>query len=125
MTEWIKYTGSDEQIAEIKNASNGYLLRSSYGTVKANTEIFTSDLNDFLVVSTHYLICNPSPLADMICQQARTGQPVYSRMRCKFTASILEDCCEWWDIFAPTTTPDWNIPNAEYSFTPLDEEINK
>lgn len=23
----------------------------------------------------------------------------------------------------PTTTPDWNIPGAEYSFTPFGEEV--
>jgi hypothetical protein len=113
MTEWKVYTGSDEQIMEIADAVNGVILRYKNGN-----EITMNTLNRTWGVCledvTHFCVCNPHPLADMICQQAKTGQPVWVRY-------------EWRDSTGPgvetyvTSTPDWNIPNAEYSFKPLEE----
>lgn len=135
MTEWKEYTGSDEQIAEMNKALCGFVLRYSSGI---QTEIFKrigssyigeyidsrrrllsgSNLKEVLDKHkiTNYLICNPHPLADMICQQAMTGQSVWvSRL---FECGIEKER----QIFV-TTTPDWNIPNAEYSFTEFKGEV--
>ena len=111
MSEWKEYTGSDESICEIADAIHGVLLRYKCGK---ETLIVTANRTWGVCLDdvTHYLICNPHPLADMICQQARTGQPVLVK---KYSNSFGYK----------TTTPDWNIPNAEYSFTPFDEELNK
>ena len=80
---------------------------------------------------THYLICNPHPRREMIKQQADTGQPVWVKLIGTIPAGALVvgdtiDC-----IFATnsseviavfkTNSPDWNIPNAEYSFTSFEE----
>ena len=119
--EWEEYTGSDEQIDEMCNSIDGYVLKLSDGTT---TELSIggpyrdseSDTYHGLQIS-HYLICNPHPLADMICQQARTGQPVWVRYTLEWdrrSDTVEIDC---------TTTPDWNIPNAEYSFTPFEAEV--
>ncbi len=114
MSEWIEYTGSSDHIAEMKNSKDGYMLRKINGK-----EVFflSVEFRPNLANVTHYLICNPHPLADMICQQARTGQPVYIK-----TTIYLEhygDCVSYME----TTTPDWNIPNAEYAFTEFKEEV--
>ena len=114
MTEWIEYTGSDEQIKELNSAinsnSNGVLLKLKDGT----QTIIRSHLYGYDFVA--YLICNPHPLAGMICQQARTGQPVW--LRKLFECGIEKE----WQMFV-TTTPNWNIPGAEYSFTEFKEEV--
>jgi len=126
MAEWKKYTGSYEQIEEMWNADDGYILRFSD---KVNDRIRRAKeawltLSDFsnhckkVTNVTNYLICNPHPLADMICQWARTGQPVYIRI----DEHRLDG--EWTGYqHYSTNTPDWNIPGAEYSFTPFGEEV--
>lgn len=60
-----------------------------------------------------YLICEPHPYADMIKRWADTGQPVWIR-RNRWDAGISIRVIE------VTTTPDWNITGAEYSFTPFE-----
>lgn len=105
MTEWKKYTGSDEQIEEISDSlqRHGYITRNTEGI-------------ESIVVcydTTHYLICEPHPCADMIKQWADTGQPVWIR-RNRWDAGISIRVIE------VTTTPDWNITGAEYSFTPFE-----
>ena len=121
MTEWVTYTGSDEQIAEmnaaIRNSNNGILVSLR----DKNTKIIYSGLYSYKF--DKYLICNPHPLADMICQQARTGQPVWISVAIDTGIGELEKI--EYRYFEPTTAPDWNIPGAEYSFTPFDEELNK
>lgn len=110
MSEWKIYKGTDEQIEEILYAG-GYIIRTYTGYDSAirmavgKRKDLISELNDDNV--THYLICKKHPLADMICRQAATGQPVWVRYL--------------GDVIAVTTTPDWNIPDAEYSFTPFEE----
>ena len=74
---------------------------------------------------TNYLICNPHPLADMICQQARTGQPVWVKSSRILSPSATHEFIEArldCSIYV-TTKPCWDIPNAEYSFTPFEEEV--
>lgn len=58
-----------------------------------------------------YLICQPHPLADMICQWARTGQPVWIKIPSPHKEDVLHTLC--------TNNPDWGFPGAEYSFTPF------
>ena len=109
MSKWTIYTGSDEQNKELNEAinssSNGVLLelKNSKQTI-IRSHLYAYDFDA-------YLICNPHPLADMICQQARTGQPVWVRWPESKSCGVI------------TTTPDWNIPNAEYSFTEFKEEV--
>ena len=111
--DWKKYTCSNEQKKELKAAlsscCNGVLLKFKDGTQR----IITSHLYAYEFVE--YLICQPNPLADMICQQARTGQPVWVRYEYRDAT--------WPDVETfVTNTPDWYIPTAEYSFTPFKEE---
>lgn len=122
-TEWKEYNGSKEQIAEMESAQYGVLLSSNPQEIVDVSDMIS--LESYLSVHevTHYLICNPHPLADMICQQARTGQPVWVRIRCSLTSSArIEDCREWWLNNPPTTAPDWNL-KAEYSFIPFGVEV--
>lgn len=112
MTEWIKYTGSDEQMAEmnaaIRNNDNGILISLR----DKNTKIIYSGLYSYKF--DKYLICNRHPLADMICQQARTGQPVWAKSpTAKDVLGNPMQYCMYQNI-------NWNIPDAEYSFTPFD-----
>lgn len=126
MSEWIKYTGSDEQIAEMLNAKNGVSLRYENGKQREHI------LKDFFNLNGirepyEYLICQPHPLADMICQWARTGQFVWIRMTehaywisrlgeydGKFTKDGKVVIKSWY--------PNWNISGAEYSFQPFEEK---
>lgn len=116
MSEWKKYEGTDEQIEEIKNTEHGYVLRKSDG----KEVVFMSiQYRPNLDKVTHYLICSPHPLADMIERWARTGQPVYFKYQ-------LSD--EFGNLipgefqYGCTCVPHWEHPNTEYSFTPFGEE---
>lgn len=126
MSEWKKYIGSDEQIAEMNaaiiNSDNGILVSLR----DKNTKIIYGGLYSYKF--DKYLICNRHPLADMICQQARTGQPVYVKLSDipnsmhthfinTFSLVLARPC---YSVYV-TNKPDWNIPNAEYSFTSFDE----
>lgn len=131
MTEWKKFTGLHEQIDEMWNTKNGYLVRSPEG---ANDRIRYAqqrrpDFNEFAQHCgeashvTEYLICNPHPLADMIKQWADTGQPVY--IKC-LGAEI--HCLDYTSerftgnhTIYETVTPNWHIPGAEYSFEPFED----
>jgi len=117
MAEWKKYIGSDEQIVELNNCKNGLLAKNYLGYIWPDIyEHF-----DFAPIgATHYLICDPHPYADMICQWARTGQPVWVRYAkvCHFGQTSEYEICNQ----IATLTPDWSIPGAEYSFTPFEGE---
>ena len=147
MTEWIEYTGSDEQIAEMRQSEHGFLAKnstseSSVMSIRHNQlfiasqtdpylpELFGNKVSVFLNYNntTNYLICNPHPLADMICQQARTGQPVWVRVPYDEGLKPWKQIGHYQNNYQgfrvyETTTPDWNIPNAEYSFTAFEEEV--
>lgn len=113
MNEWKEYTGSNEQIAEMQNSYYGFLLKLNEKIKGIYRKNDLSSIEGKMVLPgfrheiTHYLICNPHPLADMIIRQAQTVQPVFMKI------GSAE--------YAPTTTPNWNIPNAEYSFTPFED----
>lgn len=127
MTDWKELNKSWEQTLELWDAEHGYILRFRNKTDnkiriprhswKSIREFHEHCKSVFTV--THYLICNPHPLADMICQQARTGQPVWVRYAkvCHFGQTSEYEICNQ----IATLTPDWNIPGAEYSFTGFKE----
>lgn len=73
MTEWKKYTGSDEQIEEMRNAKHGFITDNGGGVrFMARTNEDHAREKPLLGVKK-YLICNPPPNADMIFQWALTG----------------------------------------------------
>lgn len=109
--EWVAYTGSDEQIAEIKNTQNGYVLKKNNG----QEVVFLSiEYRPNLENTTHYWIIPSDPLRDMKIRQATTGQPVWIRIKNDLRGNYI-------NLRYVTTTPDWNIPGAEYRFTPFEE----
>lgn len=128
MTEWKEHTGSDEQLRDIVNCKTDVLCRYKNGTERFKSEMFVGDWRHKEL--THYLLCNPHPLADMICQQARTGQPVWLRIPGRGRLNNIPKFHEFvgsnWQSghsFYKTTKPDWYIPGAEYCFTPFGEEV--
>lgn len=112
--KWVKYDGSDDQIVEIAKANNGWMVRLIDDT---ESTIHKGDIeSEYYYHDTevsHYLICNPHPYADMICQWARTGQPVWWRSK---TGGGTGLCHE---NFPPFMHP----VEFEYSFTPFEEEV--
>ena len=120
--QWVKYDGSDEQIAEIENVKNGWLVIFYDGTQSEIHKGYPGKSVNMHAIQK-YLICNPHPYADMICQQARAGQPVYIKIP---TVAERVDTGARTNMYFRhecTNTPDWNIPGAEYSFTPFEEEV--
>lgn len=128
MAEWKEYISNNQQIIELKESKHGFLLRSSDHMYE--NEIIYADA-DFSCIDafnvTYYLICEPHSLRTMIKQQADTGQPVYIKMT-ENTYQVIAmrnfDLCSIKNNKAiiKTNLPDWNIPNAEYSFTKFKDE---
>lgn len=120
--QWIKYDGSDEQIAEMRNAENGYILMNKVGHI---SEIaFNLDTNGLrsgndrrLMFNcsevSNYLICSPHPYAAQIQQWSRTGQPVYAKA---IGGVGSQECHEY-------SPPFMHPVEFEYSFTPFGEEV--
>ena len=110
MAEWIEYTGSDEQIAELmkanKNAGFIALWKDGY-----ESGVILNDWNGFDKDIERYWLIPVDPLREMKVRQAMTGQPVWWR----FSDTSFEPGVRC------TTSPDWNIPNAEYSFAPFED----
>lgn len=97
-----------------------------------NGFVSTEHLKSYLeqVKVTHYLIINPHPLADMIYQQARTGQPVWIRLPPHVCSAFVQFIGGDWKVVKVglrtvtvlTTKPCWYLPGAqECRFTPFDE----
>lgn len=146
MTEWKEYTGSDGQIAEMRQSEHGFVARNTYSvssimSIKLNQlfisgqknpylpELFGNKVSEFLNYNntTHYLICDPHPLEDMICQQARTGQEVWIKVPQEsypfihlMTDYYMYSLSNGWHVYR-TDVPYWHIPGAEYSFTLFEE----
>ena len=101
-------------------AEHGFTVRYSDG---AESRVFAKDEHEFhedmLIFFnksvSHYLLCNPHPLADMIIRQAQTGQPVWVYIT---VGSEDGDDIEY---LPPTTRPNWNLPAAVYSFAPFED----
>ena len=134
MSKWTEFTGSDEQIAELKSAKNGFILRycecdeteiirrignSFIGDAIDSRRRMLSGDNIVEVLSrnntTHFWLIPADPLREMKIRWAQTGQPVWIRRK-------IENEYFYW---LPTTTPDWNIPNAEYSFIEFEKSVDK
>lgn len=125
MAEWKEYNGSDGQIAELKNTKHGYVVRRESGEEVCFLSIeYKCRYED--VVS--YWIIPDDPLREMKIRQAVTGQPVWVKMK---SSTYWVIAMRGFDLIyqdhvvsvIKSTTPDWNIPNAEYSFTAFEEEI--
>ena len=123
MSEWKVWDGSPDQIAEIKNTNNGYVVRRKSGEEVCFLSIeYKCRYED--VVS--YWIIPDDPLREMKIRQAVTGQPVLAKVpwstpiSFEFIKAVSNNT--GYSIFV-TNTPDWNIPNAEYSFTEFKEEV--
>ena len=118
--EWIKYDGSEDQIKEIKSASNGVIFEY-VGSFGIDTSVFKYAKDKYHIDNrlenkaiAKYLICQPHPYADLIKIWADTGCPVWWRMIPKNHVGLI---CR---VFK-TNTPDWNIPGAEYRLTPFED----
>ena len=113
MNDWKEYIGSDEQISEIKANIHGYIVRDTLGRLSSRVRV-AFDLDGVEILPFEYLICNPHPLTDMICQQARTGQPVWWR---NINNHRVFGKCD--RLFKPFDNPS----ALEYSFTEFKEEV--
>ena len=128
--EWIEYTGSDEQIAEINDSvlMHGFILRNKYGSI---SPVMKQPWHVTLIGdkdTTHYLIRQPHPYADLIKIWADTGCPVWVRPTkpYEFEISDYENhpttklMVDHKGVYLITTAPDWNIP-GEYRLTPFND----
>ena len=125
MSEWKEYSGSDDQISEMRTCKNGYVVRRKSGEEVCFLSIeYKCRYED--VVS--YWIIPDDPLREMKIRQAVTGQPVWVRVIESY-GCFNDDRSRWVmrsrSNISITTTPDWNIPVAEYSFTEFKEEVCK
>ena len=130
MTDWRKYDGTDEQIAEMRKSRHGFICRNSSG-IESGILFFNfgaihlgssgerlanfNHAKNYLDMekTIHYLICNPHPLADMISRQTQTGQPVYYRPKGNHNVTRA---------FSKMEDMRWNDPRHwEYSFTPFED----
>ena len=108
--EWVAYTGSDDQIADLEKAKNGIIAKNTYGHIW--DEIYL--LWDHAPIgATHYWIIPDDPLREMKIRQARTGQPVYVKTPSKRAKGKFS--------YYKTTNPNWDEIGAEYSFTAFEE----
>lgn len=124
MTEWKKYTGSDEQIAEMNDADS-FIIKAN----RIESHIMHhADQNGLLVKCDEYLICNKHKYANEIRRWSLTGQPVHIKVKNETGNHLLDISIGFYyydlehSVFI-TNTPDWNIPGAEYSFTEFKEEV--
>lgn len=106
MAEWKKFTGSDEQVAEMDNAEYGWIVRFQNG---GESSILTDTPHRYRIGNaTEYLICDPHPHAAMINRWVETRQPVYR----------FDDYDNEWQLIED---PKWN-PDLRYSFGPPQEK---
>ena len=79
-------------------------------------------------ICDEYLICNRHKYAKLIQKWSVTGQPVHVKVECERGNHLLDVSTGFYyfdldhSVFI-TTAPDFNIPNAEYSFTEFKEEV--
>ena len=111
MSEWIEYTGSDEQKKELASARTGFIVRWADGKLSYpySMQYTVQEIEEAWGKFTHYLICQPHPYADLIKIWADTGCPVYAK--CKVTG---QSCA-----LHNTQRIDWNSDEWEFSLTPF------
>jgi len=118
MSEWKEWNGRDEQIAEIKNTKNGYIVRRKSGEEVCFLSIEYKCRYDDVV---SYWIIPDDPLREMKIRQALTGQPVW--MRRPTWLNEPNNKGHRWIYHEPTCKPIWDLPDTEYSFTEFKEEV--
>ena len=123
MSEWIEYTGGDEQLTELLTTDSKFMVDNEWSVfhkpTRLNLPVTEDNLNWLagLLRDTKvkkYLICQPHHYTDLIKIWADTGCPVWWRMIPKNHVGLI---CR---VFK-TNTPDWNIPGAEYRLTPFED----
>ena len=125
MAKWFDYTGSDEQIEALANAETMIRVRYVNGT-EANWACVLFKQRSRAIYQLQnaaaYLISEPHPYAELIEIWAWTGCEVYV---CEHHNNYCDGILESTDCFyhPATDKPNWNIPNAEYSFTEFKEEV--
>lgn len=109
--EWVAYTGSDEQIAELKKQRKGFIYKyvEDGKTLESQIEYFI--WQEHLDVMTHYWIIPEDPLREMKIRQAQTSQPVWYKHR------FIESTGECGTFHHPFIQPE----TYEYSFTAFEE----
>ena len=113
-TKWEKYNGTPDQITEIKSAKHGVIFKYQMMCQIVESKIINADQIDKFIFDSYpkeYWLIPADPLREMKIRQAQTGQPVWWR----FSDTSFEPGVRC------TTSPDWNIPNAEYSFAPFED----
>ena len=128
MSEWIEYTGGDEQLTELLTTDSKFMVDNEWSVfhkpTRLNLPVTEDNLNWLagLLRDTKvkkYLICQPHPYADLIKIWADTGCPVWIKELVRnYTFS---DCFNNKFDITKTNTPDWNIPGAEYRLTPFED----
>lgn len=136
MSEWIEYTGSDEQLKEILFAANKHGVMIIHHNGELCPSIFTdaNELSQHLDKRTKYPIkmfwlCQPHPYADLINIWRLSGCPVWVRPTKPYEFKISDYLnhpttrlmVDGKGVYLITTTPYWNIPGAEYSLTPFED----
>lgn len=126
MTSWVPYTGSDEQIAELQTSKFIYRYKTKSAQLRESSienMLWRAQINQL----SHYWIIPDDPLRDMKIRQAMTGQPVWIRTEDwtidvnQCGGQLIGNSTDTHMVFI-TTTPDWNMPNAEYSFSPFEDK---
>lgn len=79
--QWKEYTGSDEQIAEMKLAKESIFCRLNTppGKIKTIEIKHWTGISEYHDLITDYMIMSPHRYASMIKIWADTGCPVYYR----------------------------------------------
>ena len=120
MSEWIEYTGSDEQLKELLTTKSKFMVDNNKWSVfhkpttlnmpatEDNLNWLAALLRDTKV--KNYLICQPHPYADLIDIWRLSGCPVYAKH--KATGQTDEVC-------GPRV--DWNHEEWEFSLTPFED----
>lgn len=141
--DWKIYNGGDEQIAEISSSKNGFVCRNNetdsgiltikYGQLFSDQSeypilnaMWSGSLKRFVETNntTHYWIIPDDPLREMKIRWSMTGQPVWIKYK-KDLMVLRPGDKAWRKEIIVTTAPDWNIPNAEYSFIEFEKSVDK
>ena len=134
MAKWVEYTGSDEQIREIKANTHGYMVRNIppiTGFILSPRIRYAFELSGISEVKFEYLICQPHPHADIIKIWADTGCEVWVRLlphglvllptgSYKIVSSKVNKGI-YTEHTITTNTPYLDIPGAEYRLTPFED----
>ena len=125
--QWKKFTGSEEQIIEIRSCTHGLLckfkdeLHENNGCIEEANYYNNAEGTLFIKIDdgefyryrdigkmSEYMIIKPHPHAEMIIEWARTGREVY----------FQDETGRW---LATDGRPSWH-PEFKYSFNPVEME---